>query len=428
MASLYDIPKRHYSDGAGIYSVCSAHPVVLEAAARHAVMDDSLLLVEATSNQVDQYGGYTGMKPAEFRAWATRLVERFGLAVDRLVLGGDHLGPNPWRREPASEALAKAGELVRQFAAAGFHKIHLDCSMALGGDAGPAPSQELVAERAASLCRIAEEAAAAAGHPAPVYVIGTEVPIPGGVDHELDDSLQPTAAADAAVTLEAHRAAFKAAGLDAVWPRIIAMVVQPGVEFGNYSVVHYDREKAADLSSFIAKQDGLVFEAHSTDYQLESGLRALVRDHFAILKVGPWLTYAYREALFGLNDIARELGQPADLRTVMDGRMLANPGYWQGHYHGTPEEQRLARMFSYSDRARYYWPDAEIDAAVTRLLDGLDNVDIPLPLLGQYLPHQYDAVQEKRIANRPRDLVMDAVMRVVGIFARAAGVSGSKPA
>ncbi len=43
----------------GIYAVCSAHPLVLEAAIRYASANQTPLLIEATSNQVDQFGGYT---------------------------------------------------------------------------------------------------------------------------------------------------------------------------------------------------------------------------------------------------------------------------------------------------------------------------------------------------------------------------------
>ncbi|MDR1745331.1 MAG: class II D-tagatose-bisphosphate aldolase, non-catalytic subunit, partial [Planctomycetota bacterium] len=133
---LADLPARHYRDGRGISSVCSAHPMSLEAGVAAALRDDAPLLVEATSNQVDQFGGYTGMVPAAFRKWVEEFAGRLGLPGERLILGGDHLGPNPWRKEPAVQAMDKAGELVRQYAAAGFTKIHLDCSMALGGDAG----------------------------------------------------------------------------------------------------------------------------------------------------------------------------------------------------------------------------------------------------------------------------------------------------
>src|ERR1700761_5412574 len=89
---------------AGIYSVCSAHPWVIRAAAEQAAEDKSLLLVEATSNQVNQFGGYTGMRPAEFRDFVLEIVKAAGLSAGDLVLGGDHLGPNPWRKQPAEEA------------------------------------------------------------------------------------------------------------------------------------------------------------------------------------------------------------------------------------------------------------------------------------------------------------------------------------
>ncbi|TIT82627.1 MAG: tagatose-bisphosphate aldolase, partial [Mesorhizobium sp.] len=48
----------------GITSICSAHPLVIQAAIRRAVADpDLMLLIEATCNQVNQFGGYTGMTP-----------------------------------------------------------------------------------------------------------------------------------------------------------------------------------------------------------------------------------------------------------------------------------------------------------------------------------------------------------------------------
>lgn len=418
---LADLPARHYRDGRGICSVCSAHPVSLEAGVAGAMRDDAHLLVEATSNQVDQYGGYTGMVPAAFRKWVGEFAAGLGLPEERLILGGDHLGPNPWRKEPAARAMDKARELVRQYAEAGFTKIHLDCSMALGGDAGPAPGQEMVAERAAELCRVAEEGAKRGGGAMPVYVIGTEVPIPGGVAHELDDGLEVTRVADAGETLEVHRRAFAAAGLEDAWTRVIAMVVQPGVEFGNYTVAEYRRDKARDLSAFIAKRGDMLFEAHSTDYQTQRGLNELVEDHFAILKVGPWLTYAYREAIYALADIARELGGAGNVRDTVEAVMLENPVYWQGHYHGTEEELRLARTFSFSDRVRYYWPNPKIQGAVDALMEELGQREIPLSLLGQYMPVQYDEVRDGALAREPRALVRSAVLRVMTMFAKATG-------
>jgi D-tagatose 6-phosphate 4-epimerase len=59
---LLDLPKRHAAgDRVGLTSVCSAHPIVVEAALRQGKADDSPVLIEATCNQVNHQGGYTGM-------------------------------------------------------------------------------------------------------------------------------------------------------------------------------------------------------------------------------------------------------------------------------------------------------------------------------------------------------------------------------
>ena len=61
------------------------------------------------------------------------------------------------------------------------------------------------------------------------------------------------------------------------------------------------------LKKTIEKYDQFVYEAHSTDYQRKETLRQMVKDHFVILKVGPALTFAMREALFSLDFIEKEL-------------------------------------------------------------------------------------------------------------------------
>ncbi len=416
MTAFRDIARANRSgEGRGIYSVCSAHPLVLEACIDQALNDGGPLLVEATCNQVNQEGGYTGMRPADFHRFVTGLAAARGLAPDRLILGGDHLGPNPWRHEPAEAALAKAERLVTLYVEAGFTKIHLDASMACAGDPDPLPP-ELVAGRAARLARAAE----ATGR-RPDYVIGTEVPVPGGA-HETIDRVEVTRTEDLARTIELHRTAF--AGLGDVWERVLAVVVQPGVEFGSTQVVDFLPERACALAEAIAAVPDLVYEAHSTDYQSEASLRALVGCHFAVLKVGPGLTFALREALFALAAIEAELLPPdrrSRLRETLETAMLAAPGHWQGHYHGTPEELRLARAFSLSDRCRYYWPMPEVQESVARLFANLADRPPPLPLLSQFLPRQHDAVRAGALALEPRALVRAKVREVAGAYARACG-------
>jgi D-tagatose-1,6-bisphosphate aldolase subunit GatZ/KbaZ len=416
------IARHKAGAAAGVYSVCSAHPLVLEASIRQTLADDgAFLLVEATSNQVDQFGGYTGMTPGDFRDLVLELADRLGLERGRVVLGGDHLGPNRWRDRPAEEALALAEDLVAAYVEAGYTKIHLDCSMSCAGDPVP-PGDELVAARAARLLAVAEKTAARTGTTESVsYVIGTEVPVPGGA-HETLGQLTATPAAAARHTLECHRAAFADAGLSDVWPRVAALVVQPAVEFDHLQVIDYDRDCTRELRTVLEDEPHLVFEAHSTDYQSATHLAELVEDHWAILKVGPGLTFALREALFALARIEDELlpeGERSNLAEVVDRVMLARPEYWEGYYPGDPAEQRLARRYSYSDRLRYYWPVPEIDAAVARLIANLSAIAIPPPLLSQFLPEQYARVRDGRLAADPHELAVDRVRDVLRAYASA---------
>jgi D-tagatose-1,6-bisphosphate aldolase subunit GatZ/KbaZ len=412
MNELWNTIQRHKAGApVGIYSVCSAHPTILEAAMRQAADDDSYVLIEATSNQVDQFGGYTGMRPADFRELVHSIADACAFPRERIVLGGDHLGPNRWQKESAETAMAKAEDLVAAYVEAGYSKIHIDCSMSCAGDQVPA-GDDIVATRTARLVRVAEAAAARAGitHEL-LYVIGTEVPVPGGA-HETLEELVPTSAEAARATLERHRAAFVEVGLEEIWPRIIALVVQPAVEFDHLRVIDYRHEGTGSLRTVLDDEPGLVFEAHSTDYQQTAGLRQLVEDHWAILKVGPGLTFAMREALFALEEIERELVPEEErsyLAEVLERRMLARPEYWSGYYDGSPQEQRIARRFSYSDRLRYYWPDPVVVRAEERLYANLSTHPIPLPLISQFLPDQYARVREGRLDAHPRALVIDKI-------------------
>ncbi len=408
---------RRKGQSSGIYSVCSAHPLVIEAAVHQALEDGTALLVEATSNQVDQFGGYTGMQPPDFMRFVRDIAERVGLEAKRLLFGGDHLGPNPWRNRPATEAMALARDLVSAYAAAGFSKLHLDTSMRCADD--PAVLDDrIVAERAVSLCAAAE---AASKGSRPVYVIGTEVPVPGGAAEALDH-VEVTAPEAARRTLEVHEEAFKVAGLQDAWTRVIALVVQPGVEFDHGHVVDYQPAAARALSSVLDENGQFVFEAHSTDYQRPEALAALVRDGFAILKVGPGLTFALREALYALAAVEAELvdaEKQSRLREVVERVMLDRPDSWQQYYHGDHREQRLLRVFSYSDRVRYYWPDPEIESAMRRLIDNLSGIRIPENVLSQYLPQQYLAVREGRLAPEPKALTLDRVRDALRPYAAA---------
>ncbi|WP_193165124.1 D-tagatose-bisphosphate aldolase, class II, non-catalytic subunit [Microbulbifer hainanensis] len=414
---------RKNLDGApqGIYAICSAHGLVLEAAMEQARADGTPLLIEATANQVNQFGGYTGMQPVDFFDYVMTLAARAELDPSKIILGGDHLGPVCWQAEPAAEAMAKARDLVEAYVSAGFTKIHLDCSMPCADDQLPL-ADEIIAERAADLCRAAEGAAARCGIPDTVmYVIGTEVPPPGGAKEEITE-LEVTSAAHARNTIELHRKAFARRDLDHAWSRVIGLVVQPGVEFDHTSVIDYQPHKVGQLRALAKETGSIAFEAHSTDYQTEDNYNQLVRDHFAILKVGPQLTFALREALFALSYIEDELPDIAEksaLRAVCESRMQAEPRYWRSFYDVAAEKQPLYRRYSYSDRIRYYWPDKEVQAAVTRLLDNLSATAIPLPLLSQFFPQEYRLVRRGQLANEAGALIKARIRQVTTAYANA---------
>ncbi|HET9048625.1 MAG TPA: D-tagatose-bisphosphate aldolase, class II, non-catalytic subunit [Chiayiivirga sp.] len=421
MSLVQDLIHAHRSGrSVGLYSVCCSNEQVLLAAMQVAQRHQTPLLIEATSNQVDQFGGYTGMTPAQYRHHVESLADAAGFPRERLILGGDHLGPNAWQKLPAEIAMDHARKLIRSYVAAGFHKIHLDCSMSCADDPTPLPDA-IVAARSAELATIAEVTARAAGLPMPVYVIGTEVPIPGG-ESSLGDGVQVTTPEAAAKTLAIHHAAFDTPGLREAWQRVIAMVVQPGVDFDHTTVQNYDPDKARALSKFIETQARIVFEAHSTDYQSEPSLHALVRDHFAILKVGPAATFAFREAVFALAHIEDAL-LPPDARSrlieVLDARMQANPKYWQGHYRGDEQQLGLQRAYALSDRCRYYWGDHEVARALETLIANLRQHTPPGILLSQYLPQQHAAVLAGTLSSDPLALIQHKIGLRLDEYARA---------
>jgi D-tagatose-1,6-bisphosphate aldolase subunit GatZ/KbaZ len=207
---------------------------------------------------------------------------------------------------------------------------------------------------------------------------------------------------------------------------VVGVVVQPGVEFGDETIADYIPRNAVELSHWILSAEGIVFEAHSTDYQTADALRHLVRDHFAILKVGPELTFALREVVFGLAHIEEEwisdTGR-SKIRAIFDRVMVEDPGNWQGYYRGDAHHLRLARAYSLSDRIRYYWPNAEVSSALSVLIENLFHHPAPLPLVAQYLPFQAEAIRRAEIANEPRAMIRHRVRQTLARYSQACGLS-----
>ena len=402
------IARNRAGEVCAIPSVCSAHPDVLWASLKLAEALVQPVVIEATSNQVNQDGGYTGMTPADFIGFVHGIADAAGVARGRIIFGGDHLGPQAWRKGPADQAMAKARVMVAEYVRAGFGKIHLDCSEGCQGE----PAQLGDAIAAARAADLAKAALAAAADPASlIFVIGTEVPPPGGARADEHGDITPTTPASAAATLTAHAEAFRAAGLGHVLPQIGGLVVQPGVEFSPMEVHHLPQSRDPQLRAVLADWPQVCLEAHSTDYQHDSVFPRLAELGFAFQKVGPALTFAYRQAVYALDTLRQQAGwaTSAPLVGVMEALMLAQPGYWQGHYRGDSGDIRVERHFGLADRIRYYWPQPEAQAAVAAVLRDLDGRALPDPMLLQTFPAQVIAQAHEIGGPLPQALIYAAI-------------------
>lgn len=400
------VAAQKQGEARGIPSVCSAHPYVLKQALK--VFERPL--IEATCNQVNQFGGYTGMKPVDFVHYVRGIAAENNCPFENILLGGDHLGPSVWQGEPAEVAMGKAEVLIHEYVKAGFVKIHLDCSMRLADDPEGPLDVEVSAERAARLAQVAEQV----GKEGLRYVIGTEVPIPGGAK-DYEECISVTKVEDARQTIEVTREAFYRVGLESAWERVIAVVVQPGVEFGDDFVLPYQPEATGELSKFIESQP-MIYEAHSTDYQTRQALKDLVRDHFAILKVGPALTFAFREAVFALAEIENELfaaNESSNIISILDDIMVEHPEYWARYYQGNMEEQAFKRKYSLSDRIRYYWTEPKVQHALNLLLTRLAKTPLPETLLKQYVPEIYASSKNESRSITPERILLSKIQYVL---------------
>ncbi|MBP3673433.1 MAG: class II D-tagatose-bisphosphate aldolase, non-catalytic subunit [Oscillospiraceae bacterium] len=411
---MHPIRERFQKKGMGVFSVCSANELVLRAAMRHARKNNYLVIVESTANQVDQFGGYTGMRPKDFVDMVGKIAAEEKLPAQQLVLGGDHLGPLTFAKWPEDKAMELSQELVAAYVKAGYTKIHLDTSMRVASDDPDQPLDVRVcARRGARLAKTVYESLAEYRRTkpdavTPVLVIGSEVPIPGG-SHEHEDSIVPTSPEDFRSQVQAFRDAFAAENVP--FEDVVGFVVQPGVEFGDDFVFRYDAQRAASLTAAIRDYPELVFEGHSTDYQTGGDLAAMVRDRIAILKVGPALTFGLREALLLLELIEKEMvTDPAKLsrfRETLVSRMNAEPKYWKSYYCGTEEEIAYKKIYSYSDRCRYYLPDEQVNRAVEKLLSNLADVQLPAALVSQYFPTQYQRMMSGELEGNAMDILLD---------------------
>lgn len=365
-----------------VVSVCTANRFVLDSVMRFQKEKDAFVIIESTSNQVNHRGGYSGLTPFDFRKMVLSLAEKNGVQTQKLIIGADHAGPWPWLSLSSNEAMEEAKKLVSACVKAGYKKIHIDTSYKLADDV--ICDKSIVARRQAELCYVAEQAYKDVSHEdpiPPVYVLGTDVPPPGG---SLGAGSNDTVTAEKLLEdLDMTRREFLKLGLQNAWNRVVAYVVNTGADFTSFDVVPYESGRFGQLRSLLLTEP-YVLEAHSTDYQTLGSLVQMVHDGFAVLKVGPELTFRFREAVFALCDIEEETIKPQDRSHFVEtllSEMRANPKHWKNYYRGDEVEMK----FSLYDRIRYYWFNERVEAALKKLFTNLHGLRTPASLVHQYL-------------------------------------------
>ncbi|MDK2886466.1 MAG: D-tagatose,6-bisphosphate aldolase subunit GatZ/KbaZ [Thermosipho sp. (in: thermotogales)] len=388
--------NKQFLSKRGIFSVCSSNEYVIRASIEFAKEKNEYLLLEATCHQVNQFGGYTGFTPEKYVEYIKDLIKKYNFPEDKLLLGGDHLGPDPWKEMPASLAMENAEELVKSFVKAGFRKIHLDCSMPLGNDTKKL-NVLTIAKREARLYEIAEKYSQSTKL---VYVVGTEVPAAGGGEEVTD----VTTLDELRDSLESLEKVFQ--NFPGALEKIITMVVRLGISFNNYEVDDYNSDKTKDILNYI-KNKRLFIEAHSTDYQSKKALKEMVSDGIRILKVGPALTSAFRRAVFFLTFIEDEIiekDKKSNLIKKIVTVMKKMPKYWKKYYTDSNKSIEIMLKYSLLDRIRYYWNEPEIKDSLNILLRNLEN-NIPDELLYQFFPEQFELIRLGILKNTPEEII-----------------------
>ena len=418
------LEKRQKGIPAGIASYCTSNKLVIESILEYYLENDDYVLIECTANQVNQFGGYMNMNPSDFRDYVYDIADKIAFPKERIILGADHFGPLVWSDKDEKEAMENAKELVRLAVMDGYTKIHLDTSMLLGNDdTSKRLSDETIAERGAILYQVCEEAfkERLKEHPNslhPVYVIGSEVPIPGG-EFEEKNTLKVTSPNDFENTINAYDEKFKEYGFEDAWENIIAVVVQPGVEFSNEDIHDDDKEKSRKLCEKLKEYPNLVFEGHSTDFQFREKLKEMVEDGVGILKVGPALTYALRKGLFSLSLMEKELIDPENCGNfieTLDNVMINNPKDWEKYYKVNKHGIKLQRKYSFSDRSRYYLARKDIEASMKKLFENIDSCEVSLGMINQYFPNAYVKIRKNNISKTSKTLIKSNIYDTINDY------------
>ena len=341
-------------------SFCSSNFDVLKSIMIFAKYQNFPVLIESTSNQVNQYGGYSGLKPFQFEKKIRRLAKFIKLNNKSLMIGGDHLGPLPWKDLDEATAMKNSKKLVKDCLKAKYEKIHIDTAIICRGE--KKIDRHTVIQRCDEILSVFSKK----DFDNVFLVIGTEVPFAGG-GHAIKSS--PTTFESIKEEIDLYSTILKK-------KKKFALVIEPGIGFGNFSVIQAKLKNFGKRLIF-SKKNNFVYEAHSSDYQKISSLKKLVKNNFKFLKIGPELTYFYAKSIFKMEEFEKKIYKNnfSNIKNIILKEMKNNNSYWIDYYKAKKKKLDNLKFNSYLDRLRYYWSSKNILNSKKKLFININKIN-----------------------------------------------------
>ena len=344
-------------------SFCTANIDVLKSIMFFCNLKKLPCLIECTSNQVNQDGGYTNKTPKKFIKEISNLRKKIKLSKNRLFIGGDHLGPLPWKKKNKQLAIKNSIKLIESFLKEKFCKIHIDTSIKCRDD--KIFNNEIIFERTKQILenikikkRINDK----------FLIIGSEVPISGSGDNK---RVVLTTKKQIKNECIKFRQVLKGSKLDK--NRKFGLVVEPGMKYMHKFLKKPNLKNFSDKKIF-SEKNNFVFEAHSTDYQPFSILKKLVDNNFKFLKVGPELTYNYSRSLFFMERLEKKLKKKRSLIKInIINSMKKKNKYWLGYYKANKVNLFLESKL---DRMRYYLNNQKVINSINILKKNINTISL----------------------------------------------------
>ena len=348
----------------GLPSFCTSNVDVLKTIFFFCQTNKFPCLIESTSNQVNQFGGYTNKTPRMFYKNKSILSKKFNLKKN-LFLGGDHLGPLPFKNQNSNKAIINSIRLINNYLKSDFCKIHIDTSIKCKNDREI--NQKIIFERTK---KILTKINLKKKIKKIFLVIGTEVPLSGS-----NEKGKISITEDKQIMEEVKQ--FKKLLLSLYNRKVkFALVIEPGMRYMHHTLTK-PKFSNFKLKRNFSLKNNFVYEAHSTDYQNLKTLKNLTKNNFKFLKVGPELTFRYSRSLLFMRKIEEKFisDKKSNFETQIVKTMLSDNKYWKDYY--TAKNLKIKKRLilnSKLDRMRYYFNDKKIIRSIHILRRNINKI------------------------------------------------------